>query len=64
MKKLVSLKDLPKYSFPTDVANAAYETLTTLDAYYGNDRTDADLGGYLLIIEHEDELSLLILKSN
>ncbi|MCH5211927.1 MAG: hypothetical protein J1G06_02850 [Oscillospiraceae bacterium] len=57
MKKFISLKN----PFPMDlsavVAAEIRNTLRILDDCYGSDRTDSQLGGYVLIVENEDDLN-------
>ena len=39
------------------VAAEIRNTLSILDEYYGSDRTDSQLGGYVLIVENEEDLN-------
>lgn len=55
MKKFVSTKDFDRSNaggdMPPDVAEAIAEVLSILDNCYGANRTDAQLGGYVLLVE-------------
>ena len=61
MIKLGTLKDLDKYTCTlSEVKESIAETLTILDENYGAERSiDADLGGYVLIIETQADINEL-----
>ena len=57
MKKFFSQKELTASKMSEELKAAVSDTLCVLDSCYGTDRTDANLGGYVLIIENEGELA-------
>ena len=61
MIKLGTLNDLDKYACVlSEVKESIVETLTILDENYGAERSiDADLGGYVLIIETQTDINEL-----
>ena len=57
MRKVGKLSHLSEMSLETEVANIIEEQLNILDESYGIERNiDADLGGYVLILETKDDV--------
>ena len=59
MKKFVTMKDFKAEGLTTEVAESVKETLDILDVAYGQDRTEANLGGYVLVVENKEDLDAL-----
>lgn len=59
MKKFISVKDLNSVYLPITLQKSIFETLQILDNCYGKNRTDEQLGGYVLIVESNEDLSSL-----
>lgn len=59
MKKFGHVRELENITMPAAVVFVISEALTILDSEYGEDR-DADRdGGYVLLVEFEDDLAAL-----
>jgi len=61
MIKLVNVTDLSHITqLDIELRNYSIEALTILDEEYGEDRDPiTDLGGYIAIVEHQDEIEEL-----
>ncbi len=55
MVKLISQNDLHSENIPDEIFESVFETIKILDSNYGTDRTEADLGGYILIVENSED---------
>ncbi|WP_346879060.1 hypothetical protein [Clostridium sp. UBA7791] len=57
MKKVIKLDDLKGFFLHNNMINIICEKLNILDESYGDERNiDADLGGYVLIVESKDDI--------
>lgn len=57
MRKISKVRDLIGIDLEVKLASAIEEQLKILDANYGSERNiDADLGGYVLVLETKDDV--------
>lgn len=57
MRKISKISDLIGMELEINVVNSIKEQLKILDANYGSERNiDADLGGYVLVLETKDDV--------
>ena len=61
MQKICTIEDCGMLNaLPQSIKQRILEVITTLDEYYGENRhPDHSLGGYVLLIEREDDLKEL-----
>lgn len=61
MIKIGKVKELEKVSYlPQNIIEAIKEDVTILDEYYGSNRDiDKDLGGYVVVVEAEEDIEEL-----
>lgn len=59
MKRFVTMRDFCENGLPPNVAKSVRETLRILDSYYGSERTEAQLGGFVQIVENLDDFEAL-----
>ena len=61
MRKITHVRELTGLSdLPLEVVSVIRDAVTILDAEYGENRdVDSDYGGYVLVIENEEDLACL-----
>lgn len=60
MEKITCLKEVAKVGkYPKEVVEAVSKSAQILDEEYGSERDNEGLGGYILVVETEEELEEL-----
>lgn len=64
MEKITCLKEVEKVAkYPKEVVEEVSKSAQILEEEYGEDRDNEDLGGYILVVETEEELQELKLQN-